>query len=229
MSVADNLLYLSENIRHMRRLLSTIAVSLFCICSFSQSVGVKDIEKNADKSYGKNIESAALALANEFPLNDDGEFEITRIIEAQGKSKDEIYVALNYWFTSNFKNANGAIKLNDKELGTIIANAYVNDAVVHTGGMNKYWVNIEYVIKCDIKDGRARVRFTAPGYSVEVRDALGIYSRENWPISKCYPYDQGDKKKKTSSKALVMVCSLSMLLEDDIEKTLEKVTSDDDW
>lgn len=213
----------------MRRLLSTIAVSLFCICSFSQSVGVKDIEKNADKSYGKNIESAALALANEFPLNDDGEFEMTRIIEAPGKSKDEIYVALNYWFTSNFKNANGAIKLNDKELGSIIANAFVRGVARHTIGLNEYNVDIDAVIKCDIKDGRARVRITMPNYTVRVTNGFGIESTEHWPVMMRFPYGMGDKKKKVSGDALVKACSLSMLIEDDIERALKKGTSEDNW
>nr|WP_298073966.1 DUF4468 domain-containing protein [uncultured Bacteroides sp.] len=87
---------------------------------------------------------------------------------AESKTKDELYVLLNYWFTATFNDANSVIKLNDKELGSIIAQGYVADIAQHAGGTNSYNVNLRLVIKCDIKDGRVRVTYTIPFYSVNV-------------------------------------------------------------
>ena len=45
---------------------------------------------------------------------------------------------LNYWFTATFNDANSVIKLNDKELGTIIAQGFVESIAEHSGGINSY-------------------------------------------------------------------------------------------
>lgn len=82
------------------------------------------------------------------------------------QTKAQLYVLLNYWFTATFNDANSVIKLNDKELGTIIAQGYVANIAQHAGGSNAYNVSIKPIIKCDIKDGKVRVTYTVPFYSV---------------------------------------------------------------
>lgn len=51
-------------------------------------------------------------------------------------------------------------------LGTIIAQGYEADIAQHAGGSNAYNVSIEPIIKCDVKDGKVRVTYTVPFYSV---------------------------------------------------------------
>ena len=87
-------------------------------------------------------------------------------MEAPSQSKAQLYVLLNYWFTATFNDANSVIKLNNKDLGTIIAQGYVANIAQHAGGSNAYNVSIKPVIKCDIKDGKVRVIYTVPFYSV---------------------------------------------------------------
>lgn len=104
-------------------------------------------------------------------------------------------------------------------MGTIIAQGYVADIAQHAGGTNSYNVNIRPVIKCDIKDGRVRVTYTIPFYSVNVAvgggwiGALGgtipTRSDENWTLDTCFPF-----VKKTHTKDIKQgPCYGSCLLE----------------
>ena len=148
-------------------------------------------------------------------------------------TNDQLYVLLNYWFTATFNDANSVIKLNDKELGTIIAQGYVADIAQHAGGTSAYNVSIKPVIKCDIKDGKVRVTYTVPYYDV-VRmigggwmAALGgnqtppSRSDEKWTLDSCFPFAAKDSHKKISCKALVMAHAYSNVVMDKIEECLK--------
>ena len=120
------------------------------------------------RSIEKNGLMRQKILDSNFQLDKNNRIIYVQIIPAESKTKDELYVLLNYWFTATFNDANSVIKLNDKELGSIIAQGYVADIAQHAGGTNSYNVNLRLVIKCDIKDGRVRVTYTIPFYSVNV-------------------------------------------------------------
>ena len=132
------------------------------------------------------------------------------------------------WITATFNDANSVIKLNDKELGTIIAQGYVENIAQHAGGTNSYRVNLKPVIKCDIKDNKVRVTYTVPFYSVVVAVGGGWMSAmagststrsdQNWTLDQCFPFAKKDSHKKTSSKALVMAHAYSNVVMDKIEE-----------
>ena len=132
---------------------------------------------------------------------------------------------LNYWFTATFNDANSVIKLNDKELGTIIAQGFVESIAQHSGGTNAYNVNLRPVIKCDIKDNKVRVTYTVPFYSVNVAvgggwmGAMGgtipTRSDQNWTL-----------------EALVMAHAYSNVVMDKIEECIKNGLSgneNDNW
>lgn len=165
-------------------------------------------------------------------LDKNNAITYVHVIEAPGKTKDNLYVLLNYWFTATFNDANAVIKLNDKALGTIIAQGHVADIAQHAGGTSAYNVSISPVIKCDIKDERVRVTYTVPYYKV-VRtigggwmSALGggnsrqTQTDENWAIDKCFPFAKKDSHKKTSCKAIVMAHAYSNVVMDKIEECI---------
>lgn len=150
---------------------------------------------------------------------------------------------LNYWFTATFNDANSVIQLNDKELRTIIAQAYMDGIASHTGGMNSYKVNIKPIIKCDIKNNKIRVTYTVPFYSVNCWVGDGWFgavvgteptrSDENWVLDKCFPFTaEKDFHKKTSSKALIMAYAYSNVVMDKIEECVKNGlvgNEDDNW
>ena len=215
-------------------ILSFVLLCTVALSANAQILRADELEKYAKEQYGEKWEEAAMNLSKQLELDKNNAITYTQVIEAEGKNKDQLYVILNYWFTSTFNDANSAIKLNDKELGTIIANGFVEGIAQHTGGSNHYNVSIRPVIKCDIKDGKIRVTYSVPYYSVFKLVGGGwlsamsndprnrpIPTEENWTLDTCFPFVAKDKHKKTSCKALVMAHAYSNVVMDKIEEAIK--------
>ena len=212
------------------------------ICANAQILRAEELEKYAKEKYGDKWVDAAQNLGSTLSLDKNNALTYTQVIEAPSKTKDQLYVLLNYWFSATFNDANSVIQLNDKELGTIIAQGFVEGIAQHTGGMNSYNVHLKPVIKCDIKDGKIRVTYTVPFYTVVKAVGGGIMgamgstpptrSDESWTLDKCFPFAAKDSHKKTSSKALIMAHAYSNVVIDKIEECVKNGlvgNEDEDW
>ena len=218
----------------MKKLIISIALIFGAFMTVNaQILRADELEKYAKEKFGDKWVEAATNLGSQLTLDKNEAITYVQVIEAPRKTKDQLYVLLNYWFTSTFNDANSVIKLNDKVLGTIIAQGYVADIAQHAGGTSTYDVSIRPVIKCDIKEGKVRVTYTVPFYSV-VRmigggwmSALGgsktppTRSDENWTLDTCFPFAAKDSHKKTSCKALIMAHAYSNVVMDKIEECLK--------
>lgn len=223
-------------------LLSLMLISITVLSASAQILRAEELEDYAKEKYGEKWVDAAANLGSQLTLDKNNAITYTQVIPAEGKSKDQLYVLLNYWFSATFNDANSVIQLNDKELGTIIAQGYVANVAQHVGGMNTYNVSIKPVIKCDIKDGKVRVTYTIPYYSVVMAVGGGWMgaasgtmpsrSDQNWTLDKCFPFVEKDSHKKTSSKALVMSHAYSNVVMDKIEECIKNGLTgneDEDW
>lgn len=218
----------------MKKLIISIALIFGAFMTVNaQILRADELEKYAKEKFGDKWVEAATNLGSQLTLDKNEAITYVQVIEAPRKTKDQLYVLLNYWFTSTFNDANSVIKLNDKELGTIIAQGYVADIAQHAGGTSTYDVSIRPVIKCDIKEGKVRVTYTVPFYSV-VRMIGGGWmsafggsktpptrSDENWTLDTCFPFAAKDSHKKTSCKALIMAHAYSNVVMDKIEECLK--------
>ena len=229
----------------MKKLLLSLAIMLTAVVTVNaQILRAEELEKYAKEKYGDKWVEAATNLGSQLTLDKNNAIDYVQVMEAPGKSKEQLYVLLNYWFTATFNDANSVIKLNDKELGTIIAQGYVADIAQHTGGTNRYNISISPIIKCDIKDGKVRVTSTVPFYSVTKMigggwvSAFGGYqsrptrSDEKWTLDTCFPFAVKDSHKKTSCKALVMSHAYSNVVMDKIEECLKNGLAgneNEDW
>lgn len=216
----------------MKRKFFLCAIVLMATLSASaQLLRTEELEKYAKEKYGEKWVDAAATLGNNIQLDKNNAITYVQVVEAAGKSKEDLYILLNYWFTASFNDANSVIKLNDKESGVIIAEGCISDIADHRGGMNGYDVSINPVIKCDIKDGKIRVTYTVPYYVIIRHDGGGwigalagaeaVDRKEKWTLDKCYPFVEKDKHKKASSKALVMAHAYSNVVMDKIEECVK--------
>ncbi len=227
----------------MKKVIMMLVLSCSTMVSVNaQILRAEELEEYAKEKYGDKWVDAATNLASQLTLDRNNAITYTEVIPAEGKSADLLYVILNYWFTTTFNDANSVIKLNDKELGTIIAQGYVGSIAQHAGGSNSYDVSIKPVIKCDIKEGKVRVTYTIPFYSV-VRMAGGGWlgamsgtratrSDENWTLDSCFPFAEKDSHKKNSCKALVMAHAYSNVVMDKIAECVKNGLTgneDDNW
>ena len=215
-----------------------------------------DLEKYAKEKYGDKWLDAAKNLSQVLSLDKNESLTYQQVIEAPGKTKQQLYVALNYWATATFKDKQ-AITLNDKEAGCIIISSTIRNIAEHTGTFNKYSVNITPVIRLDIKDGKVRVTYTVQSYDVladisggwlsptdDSQKTYGDSKRKNddktnanlydeqWEIAKHYPFVEKDAQKRTCAKALVMTHAYSNAVLDKVEEAIKNGivgNEDEDW
>ena len=233
-----------------QKVLWILAAVLLCgqVSVKAQIMKTEDLEKYAKQLYGDKWVDAAANLSQGLQLDKNNNLTYQQVVEAPGKTKAQLYVMMNYWVTATFKDKQ-SITLNDKETGTIIINATMENIATHTGGLNQYSVSITPVIKIDIKDGKLRVTYTVQSYDV-LRDVSGgilgavlsdnsgilddqkrkkqnITNRdlydETWALNTCYPFVEKDQHtaKRTSSKALVMTHAYSNAVIDKIEEAVK--------
>jgi hypothetical protein len=145
---------------------------LAAILTFCGSMGVQaqvmkaaDLEKYAKSKYGDKWLDAAANLASSLTLDKNQSLTYQQVIEAPGKTRQQLYVALNYWVTATFKDKQ-AITLNDKEAGVIIISSTIDAIADHTGTLFRYIVSITPLIKLDIKDEKMRITYTVQNYDV---------------------------------------------------------------
>ncbi len=143
---------------------------LLCICGAAvevqaQVMKASDLEKYAKQRYGEKWLDAAANLAQGLNFDKNQSLTYQQVIEAPGKSAQQLYVMLNYWVTATFKDKQ-AITLNDKDAGCIIISSTLDAIADHTGTLYRYIVNITPVIKIDIKEGKVRVTYTVQNYDI---------------------------------------------------------------
>lgn len=232
-----------------------IAATLMAFCvsgAQAQVMKTSDLEKYAKQRYGDKWLDAAANLAAHLTLDKNQSLTYQQVIQAPGKTKSQLYVALNYWATATFREKN-VITLNDKEDGCIIVSPTIKNIAEHMGTLNKYSVSITPVIRIDIKDGRVRVTYTVQNYDV-LADVSGgwlspvdkdkktegdskrkaddktnanLYD-EQWEIAHHYPFVPKDSKKRTCAKALIMTHAYSNAIMDKVEEAVKNGTVGDD-
>ena len=235
-----------------------IALLMTVIAASAQIMKTKDLEKYAKQRYGEKWLDAALNLSKGLTLDKNQSLTYQQIIECQGRTKQQLYVQLNYWVTATFKDKQ-AITLNDKDAGTIIISSEIRDIASHTGTVNEYSVSITPIIRVDIKEGRVRVTYTVQNYDILKNEGAGwiggilrddnvgrnsygdnkrmkddktdrnLYD-EQWEIVKHYPFVAKDSQKRTCAKALVMTHAYSNVVLDKIEEAVKNgiVGNEDD-
>ena len=66
----------------------------------AQVMKPSDLEKYAKERYGSKWVDAALTISHTLQLDKNQSLTYQEIIEAPGKTKQQLYVALNYWVTA---------------------------------------------------------------------------------------------------------------------------------
>ena len=262
MIVTDNFDYLLKKKYFVRMkfvhfgLFSAFLAFFGIMMAQAQVMKAADLEKYAKQRYGDKWVDAALNIASGLTLDKNESLTYQQVIEVPGKTKQQLYVALNYWATATFKDKQ-AITLDDKEAGCIIVSSTIPNIVEHIGTINGYSVSITPVIRLDIKDGRIRVTYTVQNYDIltdisggwlsiadpdrrtygdskrkkEDKTNANLYD-EQWEIARHYPFVEKDPQKRTCAKALVMTHAYSNAIMDKVEEAVKNGivgNEDDDW
>ena len=239
-----------------KAILSAALLFFATITVSAQVIKPADLEAYAKQRYGDKWLDAAANLARDVQLDKNESLTFQEVIEAPGKTKSQLYLAVNYWVTATFKDKQ-AITLNDKEAGCIIISSTMKNIAEHMGTINSYSVSITPVIRIDIKDGRLRVTYTVQNYDVlgdrsggwlsmpDEKHRTGGDSKrkaddktneklydEQWEIARHYPFVEKDPQKRTCAKAFIMANAYSNAVLDKINEAIKNGivgNEDDDW
>lgn len=218
----------------MKRNLLLLLLFLGLQVANAQSLSRSNVDAYVEYKYGHSWKDIALYFAQTDVLDENNALNFEKVIPAVGKTKNQLYIDLNYWFLKTFTNASSKIELADKDLGVILAKGYLPNVAYHSGGMSSYYVNIRPIIRCDIKDEQVKVVVTIPNYEVTRVDD-GIVSAmldedydkhppfkvdQTWALNVCFPFVKKDMTKKTSSKALAMAHGYMEVLMQNIENQI---------
>lgn len=213
----------------MKKVLWLIVCLMTMVMSVNaQIIQTEELENYAKEKYGEKWVDAAANLAEDIQLDKNNSLTYVQVIDCGEKTKEQLYILLNYWVSSSFNDANSVIQLNDKDSGVIICQGYCYGIAANMGGINTYVVSIKPIIKIDIKDKKIRVTYTVQNYEIErsngalVSDRYGNpVTHQKWLLDKTYPFVAKDNHKKTSAKALIMTNAYSNVIMDKIEEAVK--------
>ena len=184
--------------------------------------------------------------AQEYKLEEKA---VTGIFEANGKTKVELFSAINKWISVNYNSANSVIQLNDLESGTIIVkgiNTIVNKSFVKSflhpdlqkkASFNTMTYNFSHLIEINIKDNKFRVKYLITKYEDyesdnEIFKRVNFEGIDNNTLENYYILADSllvtfmiDKKNKQAMRDAMkpMLDEMNSSLENDIKNTLQSI------
>ena len=191
------------------------------------------IDQWEDIDYVKS----ALKIKELYGLDKNNAITRTTIIDAPGKSKEQVYIEVNNWFIHTFNNGKSVIQLNDKEAGVVIGKGFISNVAKHMSFTSNANIHAWVIIRVDIKDDKFRVMTTIHSYEMEVgTGVLGAMGGETsnrietWQPEECFPFN-GKRYKKTTSKAFVNSHIWSQIIINKlIDGVLNGITgTEEDW
>ena len=154
----------------------------------------------------------------------------SKVIPAEGMNKNDLFVAMNEWFTEKYNSSNAVIQMSDKEAGIIIGKGATN-YVDPRRSFACYSGIIRHTIKVQVKDGRFKVDLSNFVHEDSRRDApcrLGLLT-----TAEVYQKNGSFAKMINTTWTLVRKeaygFALATLAELEIWSTREATKGKDDW
>ena len=141
-----------------KSIIISVVMALICVIpTKAQVMKAADLEKYAKQRYGEKWLDAAATIGRTLTFDKNESLTYQEIVQAPGKTMQQLYITLNYWATATFKDRQ-AITLNDKEAGCIIISSCISNIAEHMGTINKYSVSITPIIRIDIEDQKVALK-----------------------------------------------------------------------
>lgn len=147
----------------------------------------------------------------------------TKVIENTGKTVPEAHDALVAFFATRYGDSNSTQKL-DKPDHLIYKGVFAN---VNTHMMGALFEDLSHTLDVSIKENRLRVRVSVDEVICRGTQYLG---KASCPATDCLPENKSDMLlRKTAANILEAMQARVRALFADIEVSLNKSTTDEDW
>ena len=111
---------------------------------------------------------SSCSIVPDLVIEEDGSITFNKVIIAENKSKDELFVLAMDFIVSEYNNAQKVIQFSDQDAGIIIGK-----------GLDKINenCNANHALKIECKNGRVRIRYTFDNYSFgEIQEPITLRS-----------------------------------------------------
>lgn len=169
---------------------------LLLLCAF---VFTLSLSLNAKELSRKEME---IELQGKWEVDNNNNVTITKIIELDNLSQDEIFNNILSFFSYNYNDGESVVQVQDKAAGLIVgkgiyANIHIGQSLIITK------VSTTHVVRVDIKPNKVRVMVTLQQYRTITTSATGntAPSRSEVFVSSCYPVKENGMQKTVMLKA----------------------------
>jgi hypothetical protein len=102
---------------------------------------------------------------------------VSKVIQIENETKNELYVKANNWMVSAFNNAESVIQFSDKESGTITGKYLLGTISVANqyGPANRVFA----IIRIQVKDGTTKITITPDSFSYAKGNIYTLYTEED--------------------------------------------------
>lgn len=164
-------------------------------------------------------------LVENLPTDQAGKLVYTEVIQVDSTSKDELFLRSKRFFAELFGGSTEAIKLEDRESGTMIGEGAFQISFIYMGlNYNRLML---FTIKTECKDNRYRyqvdnIHYKDKGATTETFTAEDYFSVANYYKNKGKPKPQNESTLKATQGNIAY--TLNML-----KTMMQKPVSGEDW
>lgn len=163
---------------------------------------------NFNLSYSKEIE---------YKSDDKGNVVFTTTLENLPHSKEDVYKAAKKYFETAYKNTKYKISYESEDDGIIIGTGSFQQFFQGGNAIKVMTFNVDFQLRVDAKDNRARLQVIAKDYEIATIRDLGSNEKANISIVTVSPFTDNKEDKKTYKKAFEILAEL-------VEKTLNETS-----
>lgn len=158
-----------------------------------------------------------------YSLDDNGNVVFTVVLENLQLKKEEIHEAALKYLQNAYKDTRYEISLNNKEKGILVGNGSFLAFYESSNLIKTSTYNVDFLVRIDSKDSRARLQFIAKQYSITSLSDLKDNEKQNIDICTVAPLAENKENKKDFSKAFEkfkqLVDKTLKIIKEEIEST----------
>lgn len=159
--------------------------------------------------------SSNLCFGNDinYRTDDRGNIVYTLTLENLPHSTEDIYDAAKKYLQTAYKNTKYKISYESEDNGVIIGSGSFQQFFQGGNAIKVMTFNVDFQLRIDAKDNRARLQIIAKDYSVATISDIGNNEKVNVDIVSVAPFTDNKDNKKTYKKAFETLTEI-------VEKTL---------
>ncbi len=156
----------------------------------------------------------------QWQIDDKEHITCQKIVDCPGLGKEELYNRTLKFFTAEFSDSSSVIQERDPFNGIIIGKGVLKKVIVLNNVLRNSSIDTFYLLKTEVRDGRARITISLTQYDESVRGTEPPDIHYLYFVSKRYPFNATDYQKDLYIEAYRVSQSGALKLITSVENAL---------